>query len=153
MTPRWRLTFFAILWPWTTGLVSIQALDALQSIDGVTVQADSLICWPDGWRLYLRATPTWWRYSEDGGRKWSPVTVHADDDRGGTYLSTFGGSTRYPGGNELGHEAAVSHEELALRFLPRLDPLARALTLAFRGADEEVLVDLRLESAAISQRK
>jgi hypothetical protein len=28
MTPRWGLTFFAILLPWTTGLVSIQALDA-----------------------------------------------------------------------------------------------------------------------------
>jgi hypothetical protein len=46
----------------------------------------------------------------------------------------------------------VSHEELALRFLPRLDPLAHALTLTFRGTNEEVLVDLRLEPADMSQR-
>jgi hypothetical protein len=35
-----------------------------------------------------------------------------------------------------------------LRFLPRLDPHAHALTLTFRGINEEVLVELRLESAA-----
>jgi len=120
---------------------------ALPRIDGVAVQADSLFFWPGSWRLYLRATPTWWRYSEDGGRKWSPVSVHAEDDRGGKYLSTFGGSTRYPGRDELGHEEAVSHEELALRFLPRLDPLARALKLTCRGAREEVAVDLDLAPA------
>jgi hypothetical protein len=122
---------------------------ALPPIDGVAVQADSLFSWPGSWRLYLRATPTWWRYSEDGGRKWSPVSVHAEDDRGGTYLSTFGGSTRYPDRDELGHEEAVSHEELALRFLPRLDPLARALKLTCRGAREEVAVDLDLAPAAV----
>jgi hypothetical protein len=49
------------------------------------------------------------------------------------YLSTFGGSTGHP-----------DHEELALRFLPRLDPLARALKLTCRGASEEVAVDLGL---------
>jgi hypothetical protein len=106
---------------------------ALPRIGGVAVQADSLFSWPGSWRLYLRATPTWWRYSEDGARKWSPVSVHAEDDRGGTYLTTFGGSTRYPARDELGHEEAASHEELALRFLPRLDPLARALKLTCRA--------------------
>jgi hypothetical protein len=121
----------------------------LPPIDGVAVQADSLFSWPDSWRLYLCATPTWWRYSEDDGRKWSPVSVHAEDDRGGTYLSTFGGSTRYPGRDELGHAEAVSHEELALLFLPRLDPLARALKLTCRGAREEVAVDLDLAPAAL----
>ena len=90
-----------------------------------------MISMPDGWRLYLRATPGWWNYSEDGHRKWNPVSVHAEDDRGGTYLSTFGGSTRHRG-----------HEELALRFLPRLDPAARALKLTCTGAGEEVIVDL-----------
>jgi hypothetical protein len=30
---------------------------ALPLIDGVAVQVDSLISWPDSWRLYLRATP------------------------------------------------------------------------------------------------
>lgn len=122
---------------------------ALPPIDGVTVQLDSLISWPDSWRLYLRATPTWWGYSEDGMRKWSVVTVHAEDDRGGSYLSTFGGSTGHTRHEEPGQED-VSHEELILRLRPRLDPLAHALTLTFRGANEEVLVNLRLvRSAAV----
>ena len=43
---------------------------------------------------------------------------------GGTYLSILGGSTGpWP----------RSYEEAALRFPPRLDPLAQALTLTFRG--------------------
>lgn len=110
---------------------------ALPLIDGVAVQVDSLISWPGSWRLYLRARPGWWSYSEDGHRKRNPVSVHAEDDCGGTYLSTFGGSTGHRG-----------HEELALRFLPRLDPLARALKLTYRGASEEVVVDLGLVPAA-----
>jgi hypothetical protein len=110
---------------------------ALPPIDGVTVRIDSLISWPASWRLYLRALPGWWNDSEDGHRRWNPVSVHAEDDRGGSYLSTFGGSTGHHG-----------HEELALRFLPRLDPLARALKLTCRGATEEVAVDLRLVPAA-----
>jgi hypothetical protein len=36
------------------------------------------------------------------------------------------------------------HEERVLRFLPRLDPLARTLDLTFRGVDEEVRVSLDL---------
>jgi hypothetical protein len=109
---------------------------ALPPIDGVAVQADSLISMADGWRLYLRATPGWWSYSEDGHRKWNPVSVHAEDDRAGTYLSIFDGGTGHRG-----------YEELALRFLPRLDPLARALKLTCRGASEEVVVDLGLVPA------
>jgi hypothetical protein len=113
---------------------------ALPPIDGVAVQADILISRSDGWRLYLRATPGWWNYSEDGHRKWNPVSVHAEDDRAGTYLSIFDGSTGHRG-----------NEELALRFVPRLDPLARALKLTCRGASEEVVVDLRLVPAAAPQ--
>ncbi len=105
----------------------------------MAVQLDSLISWPGNWRLYLRAMPGWWSYSEDGHRKWSAVSVHAEDDLGGTYVSTFGGSTRHR-----------DHEELALRFLSRLDPLARALKLTCRGASEEVAVDLGLVPAAAS---
>ncbi len=110
---------------------------ALPPIDGVAVRVDILISMSDGWRLYLRATPGWRNYGEDSHRMWSPVSVHAEDDRAGTYLSTFGGST--------GHRA---NEELALRFLPRLDPLARALKLTFRGASQEVFVDVGLVPAA-----
>jgi len=112
---------------------------ALPPIDGVAVQLDSLISWPDSWQLYLRAVPGWWSHSADGHRRWSPVSVHAEDDRGGTYVSTFGGSTTHR-----------DHEELALRFLPRLDPLARALKLTCRGASQEVAVDLGLVPAAAS---
>jgi hypothetical protein len=115
---------------------------ALPPIDGVTVQVDSLISWPGSWRLYLRAMPGWWNYSEDRRRKWAPVSVYAEDDRGGTYVSGFGGST--------GHG---DHEELALSFQPCLDPLAHALLLTFRGASEEVPVDITLGSAAGSQRQ
>lgn len=110
---------------------------ALPPIDGVAVQVDILISMSDGWRLYLRATPGWWNYSEDSHRKWNPVSVHAEDDRAGTYLSTFDGSTGHRG-----------NEELALRFLPRLDPRAHALKLTCRGASEEVIVDLGLLPAA-----
>jgi hypothetical protein len=119
---------------------------ALPPIDGVSVQVDSLISGPGVWRLYLRATPRWWKYSEDGNRKWPPATVHAEDDRGGMYLSTYDGGTWQPNGEEPGPgEEQFGHEELALRFLPRLDPHAQVLTLTFRGADEKVLVNLRLE--------
>jgi hypothetical protein len=110
---------------------------ALPPIDGLAVRVDSLISMSGGWRLYLRATPGWWNYSQDGHRKRNPVSVYAEDDRAGTYLSIFGGSTAHRG-----------HEELALRFLPRLDPLARALKLTCRGASEEVVVDLGLVPAA-----
>jgi hypothetical protein len=112
---------------------------ALPPIDGVAVQLDSLISWPGSWQLYLRAMPGWWSYSEDGHRKWPPVSVQAEDDLAGTYVSTFGGSTRHR-----------DHEELALRFLPRLDPLAHALKLTCRGTSEEVAVDLSLVPAAAS---
>jgi hypothetical protein len=113
---------------------------ALPPVDGVAVQVDSMISWPGGWRLYLRATPGWWSYSEDRHRKRNPVRVHAEDNRGGTYVNSFDGSS--------GHG---DHEELALRFLPRLDPLARALTLTLRGASGQVAVDLRLAPAQSPQ--
>jgi hypothetical protein len=115
---------------------------ALPPIDGVRVQVDSLISEPGRWRLYLRAMPGWWHHSQDGHHMHIPVSVHAEDDRGGMYLSTFDGSTGpWPRG----------YEELALRFRPRLDPLAQALTLTFRGAREEIAVHLRLESATSTQ--
>ena len=61
------------------------------------------------------------------------MSVHAEDDLGGMYLSQFGGSV-----------GDVEHEELTLRFLPRLNPLARALTLRFSGSGEQVTLELRL---------
>jgi hypothetical protein len=107
---------------------------ALPPIDGVTVRADSLFSWPGSWRLYLRAMPGWWKYAQDRSGKWSPISVTAEDDGGGRYVSSFGGGT-----------GQGDHEELALEFLPRLDPLARTLTLTFRGDAEQVPLTLALE--------
>jgi hypothetical protein len=113
----------------------------LPPIDDVAVRADALLSEPDGWRLYLRAMPAWWKYSEDRQRKWSPVSVHAADDRGGRYVGNFGGSTA---------SRLSGCEELILRYLPRLDPNARALKLTFRGTTDEVAVDLDLPLTAES---
>jgi hypothetical protein len=49
------------------------------------------------------------------------------------YLSEFDGGR--------GHG---DHGELTSRFLPRLNPLARALTLTFSGAGEQVALELKL---------
>jgi hypothetical protein len=108
---------------------------ALSPLYGVVVQVDSLVSRPGGWKLYLRARPGWFIYSEDRKRKWDPATVHAEDDIGGEYVSSFGGSTGHP-----------DHEELALHFLPPLDPRARRLTLTFRAAGDQVAVAFQLPS-------
>ena len=57
----------------------------------------------------------------------------AEGDLGGWYLSQFGGS-RSDGG----------YEEVVLTFLLRLDTQARALTLTFAAASEQVTLELRL---------
>lgn len=91
-------------------------------VDDTVMRVDSLVSEPGFWQVYLRAEPAWFTYSADRLRKWAVMSVAAKDDQGGTYLSLFGGS--HSDGN---------YEELALKFMPRLDPLARALTLTFRG--------------------
>jgi hypothetical protein len=108
---------------------------ALPPLYGVVAQVDSLVSRPGGWRLYLQARPGWFIYSDDEMHKWGAVSVHAEDDLGGGYVSSFGGSTGYP-----------DHEELALDFLPPLDPRARRLTLTFRAAGEQVAVAFYLPS-------
>jgi hypothetical protein len=124
---------------------------ALPTIDGVTVQADTLLSSPGSWRLYLRASPGWRNYSEADHRRRSLVSVHAEDDLGGTYASEFDSNTGPPPREEdlVGNASARrGYEEFALEFLPRLDPLARALKLTCRGASEEVAVHLGLVPAA-----
>jgi hypothetical protein len=105
----------------------------LPAVDDVAVRVDSLASDQDSWRVYLTAEPDWWIRSADGNLKWSAWTVHAEDDLGGLYLSGFGGSHR-----------VAAHEELGLRFRPRLNPLARAVTLVFTRGAEQVTVQLRL---------
>jgi len=109
----------------------------LAPLCGVVVHVDSLVSGRRDWMLHLRATPRWFTYSEDRRRKWTPVSAYAEDDLGGGYVSGFGG----------GIEDA-EHAEIALRFLPRLDPLARRLTLKFRGASEQVAVAFDVPAAA-----
>ena len=106
---------------------------ALPAVDDIVVRADSLVSEPESWRMYLRAEPGWWTYSADRDHKWAAMLVRAEDDLGGLYLSQFGGST-----------GDGDHEELVLRFLPRLNPLARALTLTFTRAAQQATIELRL---------
>jgi hypothetical protein len=105
----------------------------LPPIGGITLQLDSLISAHSGWSLFLRANPRWWRYRDDRRRKWSPVTISAEDDRGWAYQYSFGGSAGRDG-----------HEELSLRFRPRLDPLARRLRLTCTESAEQIAIDLDL---------
>ncbi len=106
----------------------------LPPVEGTAIQLDSLISEPGAWRVYLRATPGWWRgVSEDRHNQRAAMSVQAEDNLGGGYLSIFGGST--------GHS---DYEELSLRFRPRLDPLAQALKLTFTGKSEQVSVILDL---------
>ena len=111
----------------------LDLLVSLPQVDDTVVRVDSLISEPGTWRVHLRAEPGWWRYSADRNRKWPVLSAAAEDDLGGMYLSQFGGSHGHGG-----------HEEVTLRFLPRLNPLARALTLTFSGAEEQVALELRL---------
>jgi hypothetical protein len=115
---------------------------ALPAIDGVRIHLDSLVCLPGSWLLYLRARPRWRNDSRAGQRGREPVSVHAHDDRGGSYLGSYARNTGLPAEEELAEEHAMEPEELALQFLPRLDPLAHAVTLTFQGAHEEITVDL-----------
>ncbi len=105
----------------------------LPPIEGITLQLDSLISTSGGWSLFLRASPRWWRYSDDRRRKWSPVEISAEDDRDRPYEPTFGGSAGRDG-----------REELSLRFSPGLDPLARRLRLTCTGPAERITIDVDL---------
>lgn len=120
---------------------------ALPALDGVNIHLDSLISLPGSWQLYLRAWPRWRHYNQAGLRG-TQVLVHAADDRGGSYHGSYAGDTKrfrkYAPDHELEAEFATGPEELALRFLPCLDPLARSLTLTFQGAREEITVDLEI---------
>lgn len=106
---------------------------ALPQVDDTMVRVGSLVSEPGTWRVHLRAEPGWWTYSADQRRKWPVMSVAAEDDLGGLYVSEFDGSRGHGG-----------HEELTLRFLPRLNPLARALTLTFTHAAGRVSIEVRL---------
>ena len=103
----------------------------LPPIEGIALQLDSLISASSGWSLFLRASPRWRRYRDDRRQKRSPVELRAEDDRGCLYQYKFGGSAGRDG-----------HQDLSLRFSPRLDPLARRLGLTFTGSAEQITIDV-----------
>jgi hypothetical protein len=106
---------------------------ALPPVDGTAVYLNTLASWPGSWDLYLQATPGWWTYSTDGQLKRDAMTVFAEDDLGGLYLSNFGGSRGRPG-----------REELTLTMRPRLAPEARILTLTFASQAQQVTAEIPL---------
>jgi hypothetical protein len=106
---------------------------ALPPVDGTAVRLNALASWPDSWDLYLQATPGWWTYSTDGHHKRDAMTVFAEDDLGGLYISNFGGSSGRAG-----------LEELKLTMRPRLAPGASLLTLTFAGQTGQVTAEIPL---------
>jgi hypothetical protein len=113
----------------------------LPPVEGTAIQLDSVISGSGTWRVYLRATPGWWGdVSQDRRNQRAAMSVQAEDNLGGRYLGIFGGGT--------GHG---DYEELALRFRPRLDPLAQALKLTFTGTSDQVSVTLDLGPVTKSQ--
>jgi hypothetical protein len=106
---------------------------ALPPADGTAVRLNTLASWPGSWDLYLQATPGWWIYSTDRERKRGAMTVFAEDDLGGLYLSNFGGSHGRPG-----------YEEVKLTMRPRLAPEARLLTLTFASETRQVTAEIPL---------
>jgi hypothetical protein len=106
---------------------------ALPPVGDLVVQVDSLVSERESWQVHLRGEPSFWTQSADQKHWWPAMLAHAEDDLGGLYLSQYFGSPSYGG-----------HEELVLTFLPRLNPLARTLTLTFTHAAEQVTIELRL---------
>lgn len=95
--------------------VDLAATD--RQLGELTLAPGSLRSRSTEWSLFLAAKPTW--FNVKANRREAPSTV-ATDDRGGRYLSRFGGSVHSEEGDWV-----------RLRFRPRLDPLARQLHIAF----------------------
>lgn len=117
---------------------------ALPAVDGVSIRLDTLISLPGSWLLYLCARPQWWNYGPAGRLAEDPFSVRGEDDRGGSYVGGYARNTLVLTPEESARENGGGRVELALEFLPRLDPLARAIKLTFQGADEEITVDLEI---------
>jgi hypothetical protein len=106
---------------------------ALPPADGTVVRLNTLASRPGSWDLHLQAAPGWWTYSTDRQHKRDAMTVFAEDDLGGLYLSNFGGSRGRPG-----------LEELKLTMRPRLAPEASLLTLTFASETLQVTAEIPL---------
>jgi hypothetical protein len=106
---------------------------ALPPVNDLVVQVDSLVSERESWKVHLRGEPSFWTHSADWKHFWPAMLAHAEDDLGGLYLSQYFGSPSQGG-----------HEELTLTLLPRLNPLARGVTLTLTHATEQVTIELRL---------
>jgi hypothetical protein len=106
---------------------------ALPPAEGPAVRLNTLASWPGSWDLHLQAAPGWSIYNADRMYKLNAMTVFAEDDLGGLYLSNFGGSRSRPG-----------YEEVKLTMRPRLAPEARLLTLTFAGETQQVTAEVPL---------
>jgi hypothetical protein len=106
---------------------------AVPPVDGTAVRLNTLASWPSSWDLYLQATPDWWTYSTDDQHKRGAMTVFAEDDLGGLYISNFGGSSGRPG-----------YAEVKLTMRPRLAPAASLLTLTFASETQQVTAEIPL---------
>jgi hypothetical protein len=108
-------------------------------VEGATIQLDALTSAPHCWRLHLRSAGQW--PAEDrrsGSWKWRSIEFSADDDRGNSYIGNMGAFSSQDG----------TIEQFSVEFRPRLDPLARRLTLSFTGAADQVTIDLELDPAS-----
>ena len=94
---------------------------ALPAIDGVSIHLDSLISLPGSWQLYLRARPRWPNHSRAGQRENEPVSVHAEDDYGGSYLGSYARNTGLRS-EEKRPEERVMDRERALQFAGTAGP-------------------------------
>lgn len=119
---------------------------ALPAVGGVRIRLDSLVSQPSGWHLYLHSSRPL-AGDRDGRRKQDVLTVHAEDDRGRRYVAGYDRGQGIHGGDDLAGEPGREREELIVRFIPRLDPLAWALRLTFQAAGQEVPVDLEIGTA------
>jgi hypothetical protein len=106
---------------------------ALPPADGTAAHLNTLASWPGSWDLHLQAAPGWSIYSTDRMYKLDAMTVFAEDDLGGLYLSNFGGSRSRPG-----------YEEVKLTMRPPLAPGARLLTLTFASETQQVTAEIPL---------
>lgn len=94
----------------------------LPTLDKVTVQVVAVISEPSYWQVKMRVEPEWWHYGEGRHTKCPALSIHVADDAGGTYVSSFGGSARHD-----------DHDDMTLRFRPRLDPKAHTVKFEFAG--------------------
>lgn len=116
----------------------------LPSVADTVVWVDSLVSESRGWKIFVHSTPGWqaWGPSQKTGRP--ALALHAEDDLGGRYLSQFAGSSGDNGTRTPDHPGDGRNAELSFRFHPRLNPLARTLTLIFSRGAEQAAVELRL---------